>query len=134
MYCTHCGKQINDNQAICLNCGCKPEGGNKFCYNCGAEVKEGAEFCLSCGVALKKEEKASVDKSKVGGQDKTLMAILAFLLGGLGVHNFMMGENKKGITRILLSLCCGIGWIIALVDMYKILTDAYEVNTEKYFW
>jgi TM2 domain-containing membrane protein YozV len=135
MYCTHCGKQINENQAICLNCGCRPEGGNKFCYNCGAEVKEGAEFCLNCGVALKKEE-PTVDKSKVGGQDKALMVLLALFLGGLGVHNFMLGETKKGIVRIIFSIitCGAVSWILPLIDIYKMLTDTYEVNPDKYFW
>ena len=28
------------------------------------------------------------------------MAIICFLLGGLGIHNFMMGENKKGIVKL----------------------------------
>ncbi len=54
MFCKNCGKEMNDNQAICLGCGVKTGDGNKFCWNCGNAVAENAEVCLSCGVAIKK--------------------------------------------------------------------------------
>ena len=59
------------------------------------------------------------------------MALICFFLGGLGIHNFMMGETKKGILRIVLSLCMGLGGILALIDFIKILTDKYVVEPEK---
>ena len=129
MYCTNCGKEMNDNQAICLNCGVKTGDGKSYCANCGGAVNEGAEVCLSCGVSLKK--KFSMD-GELGGQNKWVMALVCFFLGGIGIHNFMMGESKKGIVKIVTSLCCGIGGILALIDLIKILIDKYEVNPEKY--
>ena len=56
------------------------------------------------------------------------MALVCFFLGGLGVHNFMMGEKKRGIKKILFSLLCGIGGILALIDFINILTDKYVVD------
>ena len=53
MYCKNCGKEMNDNQAICLNCGVKTGAGTGFCANCGNALPEGAEVCLNCGVAVK---------------------------------------------------------------------------------
>ena len=126
MYCKNCGQQLNENQAICLNCGVSVENGTKYCHNCGNELPENADFCINCGVATKK--KASVN---LGGQDKITMAIICFFLGGLGIHNFMMGESKKGITKIVASFCCGIGEILALIDFVKILTDNYIVDADK---
>jgi TM2 domain-containing membrane protein YozV len=126
MYCKNCGQQLNENQAICLNCGVSVENGTKYCHNCGNELPENADFCINCGVATKK--KASVN---LGGQDKITMAIICFFLGGLGIHNFMMGESKKGITKIVASFCCGIGEILALIDFIKILTDNYIVDADK---
>lgn len=126
MYCKNCGQQLNENQAICLNCGVSVENGTKYCHNCGNELPENADFCINCGVATKK--KASVN---LGGQDKITMAIICFFLGGLGIHNFMMGESKKGITKIVASFCCGIGEILALIDFVKILTDNYIVDSDK---
>ena len=40
----------------------------------------------------------------------------------------MMGETKRGIWKIVLSFCCGIGGILALIDLIKICTDSYEVK------
>lgn len=128
MYCKNCGAQMADNQAICLGCGVKVEDGNKFCANCGQPVAEGAAVCLSCGVAI------TPPKSEyLAGKDKLTIALVCFFLGGLGIHCFMMGESKKGIARIIASLCCGLGGIIALIDFIKILTDKYEVNPDAIF-
>lgn len=127
MYCKNCGEQMNDNQAICLKCGVKTGEGNGFCANCGKEVAPEAEVCLNCGVAVKKAGR------DYGKYDKITIALVCFFLGGLGIHNFMLGETKKGIVRIVLTICCGIGSIIALVDFIKILMDKYEVNPDKAF-
>lgn len=126
MYCKNCGEQMNDNQAICLKCGVKTGQGAGFCANCGQTVASGAEVCLSCGVAVKKA-------GDYGKYDKVVIAIVCFFLGYLGIHNFMLGETKKGIVRIVLTLLCGIGSIVALIDFIKILLDKYEVNPDKAF-
>lgn len=126
MYCKNCGEQMNDNQAICLKCGVKAGEGNAFCANCGKEVAPEAEVCLNCGVAVKKA-------ASYGNYDKIVIALVCFFLGGLGIHNFMLGETKKGIVKIALSLCFGIGSILALIDFIKILMDKYEINPDKAF-
>lgn len=120
---------MNDNQAICLNCGVKTGAGTGFCANCGNALPEGAEVCLNCGVAVK----GAGNGEYLNGKDKITMALICFFLGGLGIHNFMMGENKKGVVKIVLSLCVGLGWIFALIDFIKILTDKYEVDPDKAF-
>lgn len=127
MYCRSCGKEMNDNQAICLNCGVKAGTGTAFCANCGNPLAPMAEVCLNCGVATKKSQTGDL-----GGKDKVTIALLCFFLGGLGIHNFVMGESKKGIVKIITSLCCGIGGILALIDFIKILTGSYVVDPEKY--
>ena len=126
MFCKNCGKEMNDNQAICIECGVKTGDGNKFCANCGKPVAENAEVCLSCGVAVKKSA-----AENLGGQDKIVMLLICFFLGGLGIHNFMMGETKKGVFKIIMSFICGIGGILALIDLIKIAMNKYEVNPEK---
>ncbi len=128
MYCKNCGEVMNDNQAICLKCGVKTGEGNAFCANCGKEVAANAAVCLNCGVAIK-----AGNGEYLNGKDKIVMALICFFLGGLGIHNFMMGETKKGIVKIVLSICCGIGSILALIDFIKILTDKYVVDPDKAF-
>ncbi len=127
MYCKNCGQQMNDNQAICLACGVKVGEGTAYCQNCGQPVNPGAEVCLSCGVAVKKAA------GNYGNYDKMVIALICFFLGGIGIHNFMLGETKKGVVKIILSFCFGIGAILALIDFIKILMDKYEVNPDKAF-
>ena len=128
MYCRSCGEMMNENQAICVKCGVKAGDGSNYCYNCGNQLAPGAEVCLSCGFAQKKPA-----PDKLGNYDKITLALLCFFLGGIGVHNFMLGETKKGVFKIVMSLCFGIGAILALVDFIRILTDKYEVNPDKIF-
>lgn len=135
MFCRNCGQEMNDNQAICLGCGVKVGEGTAFCQNCGKSVDPAAEVCLSCGVALKKSG------SDLAGKDKIVIILLLVFLGGIGIHNFVMGETKKGIAKILLSipgsLLCGIGPIICFVllilELIKIATEKYVVDTTKFF-
>ena len=109
MYCKHCGNPVNDDQAICLNCGCETGLGQQQATN-GQQP----------------------NTAYLNGKDKIAMALLAIFLGGWGIHNFVLGETKKGIVKILLS-CCGISAILALIDFILILTDKYVVDPNKYF-
>ena len=129
MFCKNCGEAMNENQAICIKCGVETGKGNAFCANCGKPVEPNADVCLNCGVAIKDEK--SNGKYDVNGKDKIMMALLCFFLGGIGIHNFVLGENKKGIFRIIMSFVCGIGGIIALIDFVKILMGKYEVDPTK---
>ncbi len=129
MFCRNCGEAMNDNQAICLKCGVETGKGDAYCSNCGQPVAPNAAVCLSCGVAIKNTTNNS--NYDVNGKDKLMMALLCFFLGGLGIHCFLLGENKKGIFRIIMSFCCGIGGIIALIDFVKILMGKYTVDPTK---
>ena len=121
---------MNDNQAICLNCGVKAGEGTAFCSNCGGAVAPDAEVCMNCGVAIKKAGAAG----DLGGKDKIVMALVAFFVGTIGIHHFMLGETKKGIVKIVLTLCFApAAGILALIDFIKILMDKYVVDPEKFF-
>ena len=127
MFCKNCGTELNENQAVCLSCGFSTNSGDNFCQNCGKEVTPGAAFCINCGNALKKTE------TTYKGYDKVAIALLAIFLGGIGIHNFILGENKKGIMKIVLTLACGIGSIFAIIDFVKILIDKYTIDENAYF-
>lgn len=141
MYCKNCGVQMNENQAICLSCGCAKGTGTKFCANCGAELQPNAAVCMSCGVASTfgtegaKTTVSTASASESGwcpkDKDKIVAIILALFLGGLGIHNFYLGETKKGVLRLLLCWC-GVGSILALIDLIKMITGSYTVSSEKF--
>ena len=68
-----------------------------FCKNCGQEIADNAAVCVNCGVAV---QTAPVVSSK----NKIVAALLAFFLGGLGIHNFYLGYTKKAIIQLVLCL------------------------------
>jgi len=56
---------------------------------------------------LRKELKAlkhENSKPMAGSKSKVVAALLAFFLGGLGIHSFYMGQNKKGFIQLGLSV------------------------------
>lgn len=126
MFCKNCGAEMNDNQAICLRCGVKTGQGTTYCHNCGNQLGPNAEVCMGCGVAVKGGKSGDL-----AGQDKIVIILVCLFLGGLGIHNFMMGEMKKGIFKIIMSFLCGIGGILALIDLIKICMGSYVVDPNK---
>ena len=87
--------------------------------------------------------------TKSGDNKKVLAGILAILVGGLGVHKFILGYNKEGIILLLCTLVlgiftCGIAngvvWIITLIEGIIYLTKSdeefyqtYQVNKKPWF-
>lgn len=144
MYCKNCGNKLEANQKECFICGLEVGEGDAYCPKCGSELEPSATFCVNCGYQ-KSEEKQQVNsgtanssakKSKgpsLNGKDKITTALLCFFLGAFGVHNFYMGENKKGIMKIVFFVLCGISAIFALIDFVKILTDSYTYDPDANF-
>ena len=55
-------------------------------------------------------------------QTKTMMMLICFFLGGLGIHRMMMGY-KNWWYMILATAACGLGCFWALYDLFMIITD-----------
>jgi len=70
---------------------------------------------------------------KIPGAEKKLTAgICGILLGGLGVHKFILGYTKEGIIQIVVTVVtCGVGSLIGLIEgiMYLTKTDEEFVQT-----
>ncbi len=73
----------------------------------------------------KAREEAIVKKAEYNSK-KWKYVIICLLLGSFGIHNFMMGETKKGIIKLLLCWT-GISSLLALVDLFKLITGSYEI-------
>ena len=134
MFCKNCGAEINENAVACMSCGFKKGTGVNFCANCGKEVNPGAAICVNCGAALQDAA------TQVGEQKSKLVAVLlAFFLGGFGIHDFYLGYNKYGVIKIVLTVCTGFGGgLWALIDFIRLLTgsihaDANGVELKKDF-
>ena len=141
MFCRNCGVAMNPGQVVCVKCGVPTGSGMSFCATCGGAVTPGAAVCLKCGMAIPPAVSpapgyapapapgyAPIPGTYLNGKDKMTMALICFFLGGLGIHNFMLGEQKKGIVKILANIFFFLGGILALIDLIKILTDKYVVD------
>ena len=69
--------------------------------------------------------------AKEEGPSRVTCGIVAILLGGLGIHKFMLGNITGGIIMIVLS-CCGVGSIIGLIEGIIYLTKTDEEFYQTY--
>ena len=90
-----------------------------LCPQCGAPVNEGAAKCEYCGATIAQaapqaapqaqpQQVVYVQQNAVNPEranwpikNKVVAAILAFFLGGLGIHKFYLGQKGKGIAYLL---------------------------------
>jgi TM2 domain-containing membrane protein YozV/cold shock CspA family protein len=47
----------------------------------------------------------------IGDKNKIVAALLAFFIGGLGVHKFYLGKNQAGVIMLLMGT---VGWLLVL--------------------
>lgn len=76
---------------------------DKFCRDCGETIKAKAEICPKCGV--RQSPPPNVFSSTApNGRSKVAAALLAFFLGGFGVHKFYLGQVGLGILYLIFFL------------------------------
>ena len=61
----------------------------------------------------------------IGQKNKTIAALLAFFLGGIGIHKFYLGDSGSGLMYLLFCWTF-IPAILALIDGINYLTDTEE--------
>ncbi len=104
---------------------------------------------------LKNKAKETADefkeefKSMNHDNKRVLVGVLALLLGGLGIHKFVLGYTKEGVILLLLStllgfITCGastyVAWLIGFVEgiLYLSKSDqefraTYQVEKKPWF-
>lgn len=125
MFCTSCGSNISDGAAFCPNCGAPQVNSTLFCTHCGAQVTPGNNFCTKCGAVLPFANNAPAAPAiNYSPKSKLTAGLLGIFLGGIGVHNFYIGNVGMGIIQIIVSCCtCGIGSIWGFVEGIAILAS-----------
>lgn len=83
-YCNKCGKPLNDYMQFCDNCGAKQE--------------------IAQNNATPTIKPTNLSLSNESDKSRTVAALLAFFLGGFGIHNFYLGNVLKGVGQLVLTL------------------------------
>ena len=104
----------------------------KFCQNCGTQIEDSQTFCPGCG-AQQTAGATNAAAANPEAKSKIVAGILGILFGSIGVHNFYLGNTKRGIIQIIVTLFTfGLGGIWGFVEGILILvgnisTDANGV-------
>ena len=124
-----------------------------FCSHCGKELPNDVSFCPSCGAKVGDNSTFSqgnnssdlnriihpeiIDDGNISPKSKLIAAILScpfcFGLGLLGIHHFYVGDNKKGLTYLLVFLL--VGWLIvpAIVIFILSLMDFIHILSNEFY-
>jgi TM2 domain-containing membrane protein YozV len=115
----------------------------RYCTKCGAINDEMAQYCTNCQAPITPVSSgyqpmqsvnpgAMTDWKALGADKKIVAGILGILVGGLGVHKFVLGYTTEGIIQIAITLVtCGVGSLIGLIEgiIYLTKTDEDFVRT-----
>ena len=93
-----------------------------FCSGCGKEIHETARACPSCGAQQKRAR---------GEKNRIAAALLAFFLGGFGVHKFYLGKIGQGILYLVFCWTA-IPAIIAFIEGIIYLCESDERFETRY--
>ncbi len=105
------------------------------CEGCGNMISDRAASCPKCGRPVG-NKMATVPPNNLEAQNntpksKTTTAILALLLGGIGIHYFYLGKSVAGLIFLVL-FWTGIPALIAFVQAIIMFTMTEAQFYEKY--
>ena len=118
----------------------------RYCTKCGAQNDDLAQYCATCQTPLgpvsggvgyqpmQSVAQAPVVNWQAMGADKKLAAgLCGILIGGLGVHKFILGYTTEGIIEIVITFfTCGLGHFIGLIEGIIYLTKSDEEFVRTY--
>jgi TM2 domain-containing membrane protein YozV len=132
MFCRNCAKEVPDQAEFCLGCGARPLSGNAYCNVCGAPTTPLSELCVKCGSRVSSAGPAApvpvavykVPDPNASPKSRTIMAILAWFTGFVGVHRFYAGRIPSGVAMAVV-------WVIGLgINLtalaFTIASDAFN--------
>jgi len=110
-----------------------------FCTSCGSQVSEQAQFCSGCGnpklanatvISSAASPSTTFAQYPTKSKSRITAAVLALLLGGIGVHKFYMGKIWPGVGYILLCWTY-VPAVVALVEAIIYFTQDDETFARK---
>lgn len=139
-FCYACGNIMHVSAADCPSCGARqsaaPEEvgartdrlphGLVYCRGCGQRLHQTAPLCPHCGAP-----QSPVNSTLSPRKSKIVAALLAFFLGGFGVHKFYLGEVGLGLLYLLFCWTF-IPALIALIEGIVYLSTSDQRFAVKY--
>lgn len=131
----------------CPSCGTQNTGLENFCRNCGSNLAE--PFQNQQNYENQQMQKPfNQNTGQIPGADKKLVAgLCGILLGGFGVHKFILGYQQEGFILlgvylggiVLTMITCGIAFpillvpsIVGLIEGIMYLTKSDEEFVQTY--
>lgn len=121
-----------------------------YCRKCGKKISDDAKFCPSCGqncndISLGHQQPAQPSPTIVYVQapqlqqvyvhkiekSKGVALLLCFFLGGLGIHQFYLGNTIQGVFYLIFSWTC-IPALISIIDFIILLCMNENYFHQKY--
>lgn len=97
-------------------------GSQKYCTGCATPLHISARACPQCGANL---------GGVVGNKSRVTAALLAFFVGGIGIHKFYLGRTGAGILYLLFCWTF-IPAFIAFIEFIIYLTMSDDAFAAKY--
>jgi hypothetical protein len=90
-----------------------------FCENCGKQLSDLAPVCPECG------HPQNLSDSYKSPKEHTVVALLCFFMGGLGVHRFYVGKIATGLIQLFTLGLLGVWTVIDMMMLgFGTFTDS----------
>jgi len=138
VFCTKCGAQNDDTSQNCVQCQAVLPviGSRPTAYQSDYQPPFQSGYQPIQPPAPIYGQSPGVDWQALGADKKIVAGILAIILGGFGVHKFILGYQREGVIMLLVSvLSCftlaGVMHVIGIIEgiIYLTKTDEDFVRT-----
>lgn len=152
--CEDCGAEYSADAEMCPNCGCP--NFSKEAKEQSSEQRNTEQKTVDISEERKKrvqhflvENRQKLPQSKfneirdilsnltdeqwetieyITFKDPTMLLVLSILVGGFGVDRFVLGDTTNGALKLLLTLCCGVGVIWWVIDIFQVNRLTLDYN------
>lgn len=124
--CPHCGNVKYSSQrlgsVVCSKCNCEYTTGDATEKKNTINLEEENTFSQRQSYSSRQEyhDSSNVFSAGPSGKSRGVAALLAILIGALGIHYFYVGKNTAGIICLVLTLC-SCGWAATLLSIMGII-------------
>ena len=99
----------------------------KYCPGCGKGLHLSAQTCPNCG----SPQGGANPNTTTGDKNRIVAAVLALILGWIGVHKFYLGQKNAGIFYLVFFWTC-LPALIAFLEGIGLLLSTNASFDRKY--